>query len=226
MKLTNVHTALHYPTLAEEYAMPANCNVLIWEDKHRAFKKVIYTTNHQRPQRDLLHWENIRQTLRLVLTDSFANDAKITDVIKDIYAACPTLFSTLLPRSEQLTLDGSLIPENDNDDDEDVQADKQHGRPAVTGCIQAKYCKDMLGLPTRTSHLTTRFEILLSKAYGTYYNMLNIITFSQSSFQWCKKLSFFDPESHRQTFKMGDFIMEHGKDNEIVHMDHILVHNW
>jgi hypothetical protein len=35
MKLSNLHTALYYPTLAEEYAMPANLNVLIGEDKHR-----------------------------------------------------------------------------------------------------------------------------------------------------------------------------------------------
>jgi hypothetical protein len=228
MRLPNLHTALHYPALAEEYAMPANCNVLIGEDKHRAFKKVIYNTNHQRPERDLLCWENIRQTLRLVLTDSFANDAKITRVVKDINAACPTLFSTLLPRSQQLSLDGSLIPENDDDDDdEDVQADKRHGHPTVTGCIQAKHCKEALGLPTRTSHLTNSFSSLLSKSYGTYYNMPNIITFSQGSFQWCKKLSFFDPESQRrQTFKMGDFVTEYGKGDEIVRIDHILVHNW
>jgi hypothetical protein len=227
MKLPNLHTALHYPALAEEYAMPANCNVLVGEDKHRAFKKVIYTTNHQRPERDLLYWENIRQTLRLLLTDSFADDAKITRVVKDIYSACPTLFSTLLPRSEQLSLDGSLIPENDDDDDQDVQADKRHGHPTVTGCIQTRHCKEVLGLPTHASHLTTSLRSLLSKAYGRYYSMPNIITFSQGSFQWCKKLSFYDPESqHRRTFKMGDFIMERGQSNEIVRIDHVLVHNW
>jgi len=32
MKLPNMPTPLHCPTLAEEYAMPANCNVLIGED--------------------------------------------------------------------------------------------------------------------------------------------------------------------------------------------------
>ena len=36
MKLPNLHTALHYLTLAEEYAMSANLNVLIGEDKHRS----------------------------------------------------------------------------------------------------------------------------------------------------------------------------------------------
>jgi hypothetical protein len=36
MKLPNLHTALHYLTLAEEYAMSANLNLLIGEDKHRS----------------------------------------------------------------------------------------------------------------------------------------------------------------------------------------------
>jgi hypothetical protein len=81
MKLPNLHTALHYPALAEEYAMPANLNVLIGEDKHRFFKKVVYTTNHQHPGRDLLQKENIRQTLRLLLANSF-DEAAITHVIK------------------------------------------------------------------------------------------------------------------------------------------------
>jgi len=36
MKYPNMHTALHYPALADEYSMPANCNVLISEDKHRS----------------------------------------------------------------------------------------------------------------------------------------------------------------------------------------------
>ncbi|KAF1816368.1 hypothetical protein P152DRAFT_388522 [Eremomyces bilateralis CBS 781.70] len=54
IKKPNMHTALHYPQLAEEYAMPSNCNVLVGEDKHRFFKKVIYQTNHQKVEREPL----------------------------------------------------------------------------------------------------------------------------------------------------------------------------
>ena len=35
MKRPNMHLALHYGLVAEEYAMPSNCNTLIGEDKHR-----------------------------------------------------------------------------------------------------------------------------------------------------------------------------------------------
>ncbi|OXV08563.1 hypothetical protein Egran_03674, partial [Elaphomyces granulatus] len=212
MRLPNVHATVHYVALAEEYAIPANCNVLIGEDKHRHFKKVIYTTNHQHPERDLLHKENIRQTLRLILTNSFSHEPTITRVVKEIFAVCPLLFSTLLPRSEQMDLAGSLISQNDDDDDEYVQPDSRHSQPTATGCIKAKYCKEVLALPTRVSHLTAAFRNLLAKAYGEHYGMPNIIVFSHGVFQWCKKFSFFDPGSQRrQTFKMGDFVMEHGK---------------
>jgi hypothetical protein len=35
MKLPNIHVGIHYPAQADEYGTPANCNVLIGEDKHR-----------------------------------------------------------------------------------------------------------------------------------------------------------------------------------------------
>ena len=163
-----------------------------------------------------------------MLAGSFIDDAAITRVVKEIYNSCPMLFSTLLPRSEQLSLEGSLILENDDDDDESVQADRQHGQPTVTGCIQTKHCREVLKLPTRASHLSASFSSSLSKAYDKYYHMPNIIAFSQGSIQWSKKLSFFDPDSQRrQTFKMGDFIMERDRgNNEIVRICHILIHNW
>jgi hypothetical protein len=128
-----------------------------------------------------------------------------------------------------MNLEGSLTPhDDDNDNDEDVLADPQHSAPNVTGCIAAKYCREVLSLPTRVSHLDSTFIGLLAKAYGDYYGMPNIIKFSSGSFQWCKKLSFLNPGSQRRhVFKVGDFIMERGKgDNEIVRINNILVHTW
>ena len=125
-----------------------------------------------------------------------------------------------------MSLDASLVQDNDDDDDEDVQADSQHIHPQATGCIQARHCREILGLPTRVSHLTTEFTKLLSEAYGDHYGQPNIIKFSRGSFRWCKKLSFLDPTSQRrQIFKIGDFTI--GKNgNEVVRIDHIFIHNW
>ena len=35
MKKPNMHVAIHYPALADEYGLPVNINVLVGEDKHR-----------------------------------------------------------------------------------------------------------------------------------------------------------------------------------------------
>ena len=65
----NVHTALHYSAVIQEYGLPVHCNVLIGEDKHREgvrillkiftdfaryFKKIVYLTNHQNGEKALL----------------------------------------------------------------------------------------------------------------------------------------------------------------------------
>jgi hypothetical protein len=160
----------------------------------RFFKKIIYLTNHRRPEKDLLTKENIRQTLRLILADAFTQteaDLNVTHIIKELYSSCGVLFSSLLPPSEQMSVEARDI--DNEDDDEWVLQDGKHLRPMVTGCIQAKYCHDTLGLPTRSSNMSDTFSKALSIAYGNEYNMPDIVIFSNSRFQWCKKLSFSDP---------------------------------
>jgi hypothetical protein len=72
----------------------------------------------------------------------------------------------------------------DEEGDEWVLQDGKHLCPMVTGCIRAKYCHD---------NMSDAFNKVLSIAYGNEYNMPNIVIFSNSRFQWCKKLSFSDP---------------------------------
>jgi len=124
-----------------------------------------------------------------------------------------------------MSLDGSLVIDDD-DDERNVQGDATHLNPTVTGCIQAQYCRTRLGLPSRASQMTTEFSSMLSTAYGRYYGMPSIITFSASSLQWSKKLAFIDPASQRRyTLKIGDFMMERGR-QDVIRVDHILVHHY
>lgn len=60
IKKLNIYIAIYYPGLCEEYSLPINFNMLIGKDKHRAFKKWIYTTNYRYPKKDLLIKENLR----------------------------------------------------------------------------------------------------------------------------------------------------------------------
>lgn len=74
IKKPNMHIAIYYPGLCKEYGLPVNFNVLIGEDKHRAFKKWIYTTNYRYLEKDLLIKENLRITLRFALANGFRED--------------------------------------------------------------------------------------------------------------------------------------------------------
>ena len=192
MKRPNMHTALHYPAITEEYGIPSNCNVLIGEDKHRFFKKIVYDTNHRRVEKELLSKENMRQTLRLVLADAFDDEPQLTTFMHELYAQCPSLFSAILPKSEQSN-DAHGENEDEDDDYTQVMPDAKHIQPTVLGCIQGKYCRDTLGLPTRNINMKAVFSKALTESYGRDYGMPHIISFSNSTFQWCKKVSFTDP---------------------------------
>lgn len=60
IKKPNMHIAIYYQALAKEYGLLVNFNVTIGEDKHRAFKKQIYTTNYRYLEKDLLTKESLR----------------------------------------------------------------------------------------------------------------------------------------------------------------------
>lgn len=117
IKKPNMHIAIYYQALAEEYGLLVNFNVTIGEDKHRAFKKQIYITNYRNLEKDLLTKESLRQTLRFILNNAYRHDEPLaTTLIKDVSLQCPTLFYSILPKLEQISLDGSIL---NNDDDED-----------------------------------------------------------------------------------------------------------
>jgi hypothetical protein len=138
----------------------------------RLFKKVIYTTNHCNPEKDLLFKENLRQTNRFILANA----------LHELYSQCPALFSGILPQSEGI--------EDFNEDDEDVKSNDQHRSPAAIGCIQAKFCRESL---KTAAHMETAFRTALPESYGDHYNMPNIVRFRNSMFQWCTKFSFAGP---------------------------------
>src|SRR6202007_2891778 len=163
IKRPNMHTALHFAILAHEYALPVNCSVLQGEDKHKYFKKVIYNTNHHQVEKDLLTKENERQTIRFILSNAFQySDPELTKLVQNMFVECPVLFNSILPRSEQMVVDG-ILDEDDGDDEAFVSEDANHKMPSVSGCIQAKYCRAH-GMPTRGAHMENNFRRSLSRA--------------------------------------------------------------
>ena len=58
-KRSNVHIDLHYIDHLQKYELVNNCNVLIGENKHRWFKKIIYNINFTNVKKHLLRRENM-----------------------------------------------------------------------------------------------------------------------------------------------------------------------
>lgn len=221
IKKPNIYIAVYYPSILEEYGLPVNVNVLIREDKHREFKKWIYSTNYRYLEKDLLTKENLRQTLRFLLADSIGNSIAI-QLVKDLYSQYPALFTTLLPRSEQ----GLATNANDDNDElEGIVADDTHSNPSATGCIKSLYILNTLRLPTRTTTLLQypQFARALTTAYRHDYSMPSIFMFI-GTFAQSKKFSFYNLDSqYRYTYKIGDFVQY---SSTIVRIDQIFVYTF
>ena len=187
-KRPNMHVGIHYPAVMAEYGLPSHCNVLIGEDKHREYKLDVYNTNFQNVERDLLESENLRQTVRLLLQDAFIiAEPVLTQLLKELRDECPLLFNKLLPKSER----------SQDDLDEDsyllLKSDASHGLPAALGRLQARYIRQELSLPVRSSSIDSVFQKKLRDAYRIDYGMPGIMHFGSASIPWSKKLSFNDP---------------------------------
>ena len=124
------------------------------------FKKDVYQTNHIDVEKHLLLHEGLRQSVRLLLMDAFKEDEPtITEVVKELYRNCPTLFQVLITRSEQT----SLLAEQGSEEEEDtmtLQSDKDHRDVTAIGRLGARYCKNTLRVPLRASDalMTTYFK--------------------------------------------------------------------
>lgn len=120
----NVYIGLHYAIVVEEYAIASNYNVLIGEDKHRLvqyirvrcasttgvtnlvvpreIKRIVYNTNKQNAERNLLQKLDLKMTTQLIFQDGFSKTKLVlTRQMKEITNNCPSLFNRLLPRADQ-----------------------------------------------------------------------------------------------------------------------------
>ena len=49
----NVYIGLYYPDVVDEYSLISMAIVLVFEIKHKLWKRVVYYTNHRNPEKDL-----------------------------------------------------------------------------------------------------------------------------------------------------------------------------
>jgi hypothetical protein len=146
--------------------------------------------NQHNPERDLLFKENWKITVRLLLANAFQyTDSSLTAVMQGLFQDCPDLFSSILPRSEQM----ALADDGDGTNRRQVLGDTKHIWPLAIGAINVSYSRNTLRLPSRAVEASPEFLQLLSRSYGSDFGMPNIVAFRGSTFHWCTKLSFSDP---------------------------------
>ena len=159
LKRPNVHTGLHYQTIADEYGLALHCSTMIGEDKHRFFKLIVSLISHSNVEKIMLGRENVRFIVRMLLMNAFSNpEPQLTQMIQQLYRDIPSLFESLIPQSEQESLITTATDKVDEGDEADLDegallstndpaAQINHIRPTVIGCLQPKHCKKVLHLP-------------------------------------------------------------------------------
>ena len=131
----------------------------------------------------------MQQTIRLILLNAFTvSEPEVTQQIQDLYNHCPTLFDSLLPRSEQTHFQDA----NDDEDSVAIQGSPNHLHPMAISRIQPKYCRNVLKLSIKAQDFDVTFKKCLRLAYELDYGLPGIIHFGHAFVPWCTKFSFTD----------------------------------
>jgi len=179
----NVHVGMHHYLASLEFGLVSHSNVLIGEEKHRQYKKEIYHTNYNHPERDLLNRESFQQTVRLLLLDSFKeSDPELTMQIKHLHDICPDILDSFLPHSEKHVRDKPKTR---------VISGPCHLRASVLSKIKADFCFRELMLPTRASGLDSGWRKDLFEGYKDYHMVISHA--GNRAIKWYKRFSFNNP---------------------------------
>jgi hypothetical protein len=153
------------------------------------YKNFITNTNHQNPEKDLLDFEVLMQTVRLVGIDAFKHDdPEITDMIQRLIASAPTLFSSLVPH-EAAVVDASNKDLDDPSVSLKIVDDNSHHRTRATIRLKAMHCKSVLGLPIIDKDISAMqdFHTKLTTAYKAEYDMNIVVLPSNNPVRWWKR---------------------------------------
>jgi hypothetical protein len=189
----NFHTGLHYQTFIDEFGTPCNMNVLIGEDKHRLFKKIIYQSNFRHPELFLLEREQYQQTVRLLLDGAFdRDDFDAQEAMHLVQENSPALLELLVPKSD-LTL-GGFEDENENEDEnadgEVIRAREAQSEIEVKGKIKNRYVTSVWNLPIKADEMPKAFRAAMKKVYRQDFGQN--VTHFRGHLQYFKKFAYTD----------------------------------
>ena len=199
-KLPNFHIGMHFERVMQEYGVLWNVNVLFGEDKHRFFKQAVLSTNHRKPERQLLVKAAILFTVVALLNGSFRHtDPEITLQMIRLKRNCPALLESLLFHGDRSQTDDQESPNTC------LLESPSYLKPAVRGKLKPSYAQNQ-GLPIRITNSTElRFRQLMQTAMIEYG--LNCVQWGNTPLYWYEQCSFtVRSTGKRFSLQIGDFL--------------------
>jgi hypothetical protein len=170
--------------------------LLTWNN--RWFKKKVYETNHSNVEMVLLAKINMQITIRLILQNGFYHrDGELTALMNRLYNQCPTMFDSVLPRTDRQDM---TAPDDELENELDVHsgADSNHRRATIIGAIPPTtinrtlhVINDNRSLPRRHDDMSEGFKRALREAYVQEYGLDEIYQFGRR-LQYSNKFAFTD----------------------------------
>nr|KMM66395.1 hypothetical protein CPAG_02734 [Coccidioides posadasii RMSCC 3488] len=218
----NMHVGIHYPAQANEYAIPNNCNVLIGEDKHREYKKLVQRTNKRDVEKVLLMQESFRRTLLLLLEEAFADsEPSLTQYISNLYEHCPTLFADLLRLNTDLHEDEFEAPDAEG---KDIAGEYS---PNLWAQQSAGKMVSVLGIPNARLSVLPNLHPFLQKlryAYKEDWDKPSVVEPGSTAIRFYKNITF-SLGDQRIKLMVDDLIeYTHGTSSAIGQITSIFIH--
>ena len=137
-------------------------------------------------------------TIRLILRNGFYHkDKELTTIVNRLYNQCPTLFDSVLPRTDRQ--DMAADDELENELDVHSGVDSKHRRATVIGAIPPAtinrtlhFLNDNRPLPRRHDDMSEGFKRALRRAYVQEYGLDEIYHFGHQPLQYSNKFAFTD----------------------------------
>ena len=199
-KLPNFHIGMHFERVMQEYGVFWNVNVLLGEDKHRFLKKAVLSTNHRKPERQLLVKAAILFTVVALLNGSFRHtDPEITLQMIRLKRNCPALLENLLFHGDRSQTDDQESTNNC------LLESHSYLKTTVRGKLKLSYVQNQV-LPTRITNSTElRFRQLMQTAMTGYG--LNGVQWGNKPLYWYEQCPFtVRSTGKRFSLHIGDFL--------------------
>ncbi|KAI1102952.1 hypothetical protein F4804DRAFT_247491 [Jackrogersella minutella] len=220
MSRPNVHMGLHYANVVDEYGLASVPMVLAFEMKHKLWKRVVYTTNHKAPERDLFVFENVIQTIRFLLLNAFADtDSELTQQMHELNNRMPSLFSLILRGIH-------VVGESQEDEDDDAADISWTAQHSVVFRLEK-----LDNIPDNASVMDLHLRSLVTQSYSRDCNQQVTIMGTSQVLKWWKKISWDekDPSTglpKRVTKNRGQYVRYTDDDGpRYGRLDNILTHD-